>query len=90
MPVHDRFCDRAQASLIQNKELIMTSYSIAFIQNLNIREILLFVVILLIFFGAKRLPVLFHSIGKSITEFKRGIAADPKQAIEPIKETPKN
>ena len=35
-------------------------------------EILLVVLLLVIFFGARRLPELARSLGKSINEFKRG------------------
>ena len=43
----------------------------AFIQNINGPEILLIFLIVLLLFGAKRLPGLFKSFGKSIREFKK-------------------
>ncbi|MDQ8193560.1 twin-arginine translocase TatA/TatE family subunit [Coraliomargarita sp. SDUM461004] len=43
----------------------------AFIQNINGPEILLIFLIVLLLFGAKRLPELFKSFGKSIREFKK-------------------
>jgi twin arginine-targeting protein translocase, TatA/E family len=43
----------------------------AFIQNLNGPEILLIFLIVLLLFGAKRLPELFRSFGKSLKEFKK-------------------
>lgn len=45
--------------------------SLAFIQNINGPEILLIFLIVLLLFGAKRLPDLFKSFGKSIREFKK-------------------
>lgn len=43
----------------------------AFIQNLSGPEIFLIALIVLLLFGAKRLPELFKSFGKSIREFKK-------------------
>lgn len=42
-----------------------------FLQNINGPEIFLIFLIILLLFGAKRLPELFHSFGKSIREFKK-------------------
>ena len=36
------------------------------------QEILLFLVILLLLFGAKKLPELARALGKSLSEFKKG------------------
>ena len=44
-------------------------------------EIIIVLVIVLIIFGPKRLPALSRAIGKSITDFKRGLN-DVKQDIE--------
>jgi len=44
---------------------------LAFIKNINGPEILLIFLIVLLLFGAKRLPELFKSFGKSIREFKK-------------------
>ena len=43
---------------------------IAFLQNLSSWEIILIFMVVLLFFGAKRLPELFRSFGKSLKEFK--------------------
>jgi sec-independent protein translocase protein TatA len=44
---------------------------IAFLQNLSSWEIILIFLVVLLFFGAKRLPDLFRSFGKSLREFKQ-------------------
>lgn len=49
----------------------MTSYKLAFINNLSSWEIILIFLVVLLFFGAKRLPGLFKSVGKSVKEFKK-------------------
>ncbi len=49
----------------------MNNHTLAFIQNINGPEILLIFLIVLLLFGAKRLPDLFKSFGKSIKEFKK-------------------
>ena len=59
--------------------------SLAFIQNINGPEILLIFLIVLLLFGAKRLPDLFKSFGKSIREFKKAtseIEEDVRNAMD--------
>lgn len=46
-------------------------HQIAFLQNLSSWEIILIFLVVLLFFGAKRLPDLFRSFGKSLREFKK-------------------
>ena len=48
--------------------------------NLGFTEIMLIVVVVLLLFGAKRLPEVGSSIGKGIREFKRSIS-DTQDAI---------
>ncbi|MEM1222544.1 MAG: twin-arginine translocase TatA/TatE family subunit [Verrucomicrobiota bacterium] len=63
----------------------MNMLPIAFIQNLNAPEIILIFLIVLLLFGAKRLPELFRSFGKSIREFKKAtseIEEDVRNAME--------
>ena len=55
--------------------------------NLNFMEILLILVAVLLLFGAKRLPEIGASFGKSIKAFKRGIS-DADRAI--TEELPKD
>lgn len=59
--------------------------TLAFIQNLNGPEILLIFLIVLLLFGAKRLPELFRSFGKSIKEFKKAtseVEEDIRKAMD--------
>jgi TatA/E family protein of Tat protein translocase len=42
--------------------------------SVGMQEIILVLFILLLLFGAKRLPELGQSLGKGIREFKRGIS----------------
>ena len=65
---------------------------LAFIQNLRAPELILIFLVVLLLFGAKRLPELFKSFGKSIKEFKKAtsdIENDVRNAMdaedEPVK-----
>lgn len=63
----------------------MNLHTFAFIQNLNTPEIVMIGGIVLLFFGAKRMPGLFRSAGKSIREFKKatsGIEQDIRSAMD--------
>ena len=65
--------------------------TLAFIQNINGPEILLIFLIVLLLFGAKRLPELFKSFGKSIREFKKAtteIEEDIRTAMDEEPEKP--
>ncbi len=46
--------------------------------NLGLTEILLIVFVLLIFFGAKKIPELAQGLGKGIREFKKAVK-DPDE-----------
>ena len=46
---------------------------LAFIRNIGGPEILVILVVVMFFFGAKKLPELARSIGASTREFKKGI-----------------
>ena len=47
--------------------------------NLGFMEILLILVAVLLLFGAKRLPEIGASFGKSIKEFKRGLRSEERR-----------
>jgi sec-independent protein translocase protein TatA len=58
---------------------------LAFIQNLRAPELILIFLVVLLLFGAKRLPELFKSFGKSIKEFKKAtsdIENDVRSAMD--------
>ena len=46
---------------------------IAFIQQIGVTEVLVLVLILVVLFGAKRLPALARGVAQSLTEFKKGL-----------------
>lgn len=65
---------------------------LAFLQNINGPEILLIFLVVLLLFGAKRLPELFKSFGKSIREFKKAtsdIEDDIRTAMDEEPSKPK-
>jgi sec-independent protein translocase protein TatA len=75
----------------------MNLNTLAFIQNLNTPEIVMIGGVVLLFFGAKRMPELFRSFGKSVREFKKatsGIEEDIRSAMDvdveskPVKRKP--
>jgi sec-independent protein translocase protein TatA len=41
-------------------------------KNLGVTEILIIVLVIVLLFGAKRIPELARSLGRSISEFKKG------------------
>lgn len=56
----------------------------AFIRNIGGPELLIILVVVLLFFGASRLPKLARSLGESAKEFKDGIeeGADADETAE--------
>lgn len=65
---------------------ICSMQTLAFIQNLGTGELIIIFLVILIFFGAKRLPGLFGSFGKALKEFKkatRDIEDDIQTAMNP-------
>jgi sec-independent protein translocase protein TatA len=51
--------------------------------NLGFTEIAILLLILVLFFGAKRIPEIGSSIGKGIKEFKRGLKSDETEQTPP-------
>ena len=51
--------------------------------NLGFTEIMLILLVVLLLFGAKRIPEIAGSMGKGIREFKRSISEVERQVVEP-------
>jgi sec-independent protein translocase protein TatA len=45
-------------------------------------ELLVFLIIVMVLFGGSRIPALARSLGKSITEFKKGVAGIDEEKSE--------
>ena len=54
--------------------------------NFGFTEMLMLLVIVLVLFGARRVPEIGASIGKGIREFKRNISEADQQIHEPIRD----
>jgi sec-independent protein translocase protein TatA len=50
-----------------------------FFQKIGFGEIVIIVGIIALIFGAKRLPALGRSLGKSLREFKKGMSGEDEQ-----------
>jgi len=61
----------------------------AFFSGLGGWEILLILLVLLIFFGAKKIPELARGLGKGIREFKDATKEIKDEIEEGVKEEPK-
>jgi len=64
--------------------------SLAFFGGLGGWEILLILLVLLIFFGAKKIPELARGLGKGIREFKDATKEIKDEIEEGVKEDPKS
>ena len=51
--------------------IIPSTFSLAFIGNFGGGEIILIFLIVLLLFGAKKVPELFRSLGKGVNEFRK-------------------
>ena len=57
--------------------------------NLGMPEILLILLVVLLLFGAKRIPEIAGGLGKGINEFKRNMSDAQRSITEPVRtETP--
>ncbi len=57
--------------------------------NIGLPEILIILLIVLILFGAKRIPEVAGSLGKGINEFKRNMTDAQRAITEPAREEPR-
>lgn len=51
--------------------------------QVGIREVLIVVLIIVILFGARRIPELMRSMGQGVKEFKSGLKDTPKDDEKP-------
>ena len=69
--------------------MVFENLNIAFF-NLGPWEILLILVVVLILFGAKRLPELARGLGQGINEFRDAVDSSKKEIIDGIENDPEN
>jgi sec-independent protein translocase protein TatA len=53
-----------------------------FLGSIGVQELLLIFLIVLVIFGATKLPALGRGLGEGIRNFKRGIKGDDQPALE--------
>lgn len=58
--------------------------------NLGFTELLMILIIVLVLFGARRVPEIGASIGKGIREFKKNINDADREIREPIRDAVRN
>lgn len=69
----------------------MNGFNLAFLGNMSIGEILVILLVVLLVFGAKRIPELARSLGKASREFKDardGVLTELEKEPAPRKEIP--
>ena len=71
------------------KKMTFENINLAFF-NLGPWEILLILVVVLILFGAKRLPELARGLGQGINEFRDAVDSSKKEIIDGIENNPKD
>lgn len=64
--------------------------TIAFLQNIGFQELIIVLVIVLLLFGAKKLPELSRALGQSLKEFRKGREEEEKPASSKPEEPPKS
>ena len=63
--------------------MILSSYQLAFF-NLGPLEILLVLIVVLVLFGAKRLPELARGLGLGINEFRDAVDSSKKEIMDAV------
>jgi sec-independent protein translocase protein TatA len=56
--------------------------------GLGAQELLLILVIILVLFGAKRIPEMARGLGKSLSEFKKGVREVDQEVRDSVKDEP--
>ena len=69
--------------------MVFKNINLAFF-NLGPWEILLILVVILILFGARRLPELARGLGQGINEFRDAVDSSKKEIIDGIENNPQN
>ena len=69
--------------------MVFDNSNLAFF-NLGPWEILLILVVVLILFGAKRLPELARGLGQGINEFRDAVDSSKKEIIDGIENNPQD
>ncbi len=57
-----------------------------FLGNLNGWEWVIIIVVVLLLFGAKRIPTLMRNVGKGINSFKQGLQDAKEEINKPLEE----
>ena len=68
---------------------MMSDYPVVIANWFSGPQILIVLGLVLLFFGAPRLPELMRSIGRSVTEFKKGVSEGGKDEEEAPKKVEK-
>ena len=63
----------------------MINPNLAILENLGFWEILLILVVVMLIFGAKKIPEIARSLGKSAGEFKKGRQEGEKETTDTAK-----
>lgn len=74
MPVATGFCRATSIYRLMN--------TLAFVSNLFGPQTIVILLVVLVFFGAKRLPELARAFGQSIREFQKGKDGEPPKEID--------
>ena len=59
-------------------------------ENIGFGELLIIIVVLIVFFGPKRIPDIAQSVGKGIREFKRAMKDVQDEVTKSVNEEPKS
>ncbi|MCL4511231.1 MAG: Sec-independent protein translocase protein TatB [Bacteroidetes bacterium] len=58
-------------------------------ENIGFGELLLIIIVLIVFFGPKRIPDIMQSVGKGMREFKRAMRDVQDEVTKAVEEKPK-